>query len=308
MLEARVEAGWRTSGFLLSRGRSVASGAFVIVVALAAGVAGIAVVTIPPASAAATGTTDLHILFSGLALAAGFLVARLLAIEVDVRRDSARITPTEIPLVVGLLLLPGPIVLAAYVGVVVIARLYRRDTWTKLLFNVSYATLTVALTDLLFRLALFTWREAPPWSAVLAGFVIAHAITSALTWAFVVLLDRRRPGEGARPVVHVYLTGLLSAVLGLAAVEIGRTGPGGWVLVGVLTVIVVAVYHAYYGLLREQRDLGVLNDLSLRVAVAGQGEDENRPELDEGSWSAAMEVAREQLNATRVVLHWIPGE
>jgi hypothetical protein len=281
----------------------VASGAFVAAVALAAGVAGIAVVRTTAV------TPDPGTLLGGLVLATGFVVARLLAIEVDVRRDSARITPTEIPLVVGLLLLPGPVVLVAYVGVVVLARLNRRDTCSKLLFNASYATLTVALTDLLARLVFaFIWPGMPQWSAVLAGFVVAHAITSGLTWAFVVLLDRRRRGESARPVLHLYLTGLLNAALGLAAAEIVQTVPWGWVLVCLLTVIVAAVYRAYYGLLRDQRDLGVLNDLSLQVAVAGQGEDDSQPEPDKGGWSTAMEVAREQLNATRVVLHWMLGE
>ncbi|MGH3837509.1 MAG: putative bifunctional diguanylate cyclase/phosphodiesterase, partial [Pseudonocardiaceae bacterium] len=281
----------------------MASGAYVAVLVLAAGVAGIAAVHTTAV------TFDLGTLLGGLALAAGFGVARSLAIEVDVRRDTARITPTEIPLVIGLLFLPGPVVLAAYVGVVVIARLLRRDSWSKLLFNASYATLTVAVTDLLASLVIEpTWPGVPQWGAVLAGFVIAHALTSCLTWAFVVLLDRRRPGESARPVMHVYLTGLLNAGLGLAAAEMVLTVPWGPLLVGLLTVTVAAVYRAYYGLLRDQRDLGVLNDLSLRVAVAGQGEDDSWPEPDEDGWSTAMELAREQLNATRVVLHWIPGE
>ena len=295
-----MQAKWRPSGSLLFPGRAVAPGAFVAALVLAAGVAGTAVV----------GTSvvliDRDTLLGGLVLAAGFGVARSLAIEVDLRRDSARLTLTEIPLVVGLLLLPGPIVLAAYVSVVIIARLYHRDSWSKLLFNASYATLTVALTDLLARLV-FTWPGVPQWSTVLAGFVIAHTVTSCLTWAFVVLLARRRPGESLRPVVHVYLTGLLNAGLGLVAALVLKV-PWGPLLVGLLAVTVAAVYRAYYGLLRDQRDLGVLNDLSLRVAVAGQSEDDGQPAPDEGGWSAAMEVARVQLNATRVVLHWIPGE
>ncbi len=296
-----MQARLRPSAVLLSRGRVVASGAFVATLALAAGVAGIAVVRATPV------TLDLGTLVGGLALAVGFGVARSLAIEVDVGRDTARITPTEIPLVIGLLFLPGPVVLAAYVGVMVIARLIRRDTWPKLLFNVSCPTLTVAVTDLLAYLVVKpTWPWVPQWSAVLAGFVIAHAITSCLTWTFLVLLDRRRPGESARPVVHAYLTGLLNAGLGLAAAEMVLEVLWGALLVGLLTVTVAAVYRAYYGLLRDQRDLGVLNDLSLRVAVTGRGGDDDHPELDEGGWSTAMELAREQLNATRVVLHRIP--
>ncbi|HEY6425039.1 MAG TPA: EAL domain-containing protein [Pseudonocardiaceae bacterium] len=288
------------TGVSLSRGRALASGAFVAALALASATAGAAVVRTAPLQ------LDLRTLLECLALAVGFGIARLVAIEVDVRRDTARITLTEIPLVVGLLFLPGPVVLAAYLGVVVIARLVRRDHWSKLLFNCSYATLTVAITDLLARLVLEpTWPWLPPWAALLAGFVVAHAITSCLTWAFFVLLDRRRPGESARPIAHLYVTGLLNAALGLVAAELVMTVRWGWLLVGLLAVTVAAVYRAYYGLLRDQRDLGVLNDLSLRVAVAGRGGDDDWLELGEGGWSNAMEAAREQLNATRVVLHQI---
>ncbi|MGH3770395.1 MAG: putative bifunctional diguanylate cyclase/phosphodiesterase [Pseudonocardiaceae bacterium] len=286
-----------------SSGRAVASAAFVATFTLVAGVAGAVVV------GTASLTPGRGTLLGGLVLAAAFGIARVLAIEVEVRRNTARITPTEIPLMFGLLCLPGPVVLAAYVGVTVIARLLRRDTWSKLLFNLSYATLTVALTDLLARLVFESlWPGLPRWSAVLAGFVIAHAITSGLTWVFIVLLDRRRPGESPRPVVHLYLTGLLNAALGITAEETVRMVPWGTVLVGLLAVTVAAVYRAYYELLRDHRDLGVLNDLSLRVAVAGRGGDDGAPELNEGVWSAVMELAREQLNATRVVLHRIPAD
>ncbi|MGH3764863.1 MAG: putative bifunctional diguanylate cyclase/phosphodiesterase [Pseudonocardiaceae bacterium] len=284
----------------------MASSIFVAVLTCTAVVAVVAVL----------GTTavplDLATLLGGLGLAVAFGVARALAIEVEVRRDSARITPTEIPLVFGLLYLPAPVVLAAYVGVVVIARLLRRDTVTKLLFNACYATLTVAVTDLLARLVFQpSWPGLPRWSAVLAGFVIAHTITALLTWVFIVLLDHRRPGESARPVVHVYLIGLLNAALALVAAELLRVVPWGQVLVGLLAVTVAAAYHVYYGLLRDHRDLGVLNALSLRVAAVGRGGDEDQPEpveLDEEAWSAAIELAREQLNATRVVLRRIPAQ
>ncbi len=303
-----MNAKWRPYGALLSRGRAIAAPAFVAALTLTAGVAAAVVMATDPVN------PGLGTLLSGLGLAVGFGIARQLAIEVEVRRDTARITPTEIPLVIGLLYLPGPVVLVAYVGVVVIARLLRRDNWSKLLFNASYATLTVAITSLLARLVFEpTWPWLPLWCAVFAGFVIAHAVTSWLTWVFIVLLDRRRPGESARPVVHVYLTGLLNAALGITAAEMVDMVPWGTVLVGLLAVTVAAVYRAYYGLLRDHRDLGVLNDLSLRVAAVGRGGidrggDGAAPELDEYAWSAAMELVREQLNATRVVLHWIPTE
>ncbi|MGH3939711.1 MAG: putative bifunctional diguanylate cyclase/phosphodiesterase [Pseudonocardiaceae bacterium] len=287
------------------------------VLGLGAVIAALAMVRTAPFQA------DVGTLLGFLALVAGFVLARRLAIEVEVRRDTARITPTEIPLLIGLLFLPAAVVLAAYVGVVVIARLLRGDSWCKLLFNASYATLTVALTDLLARLVLQPmWPWLPLWSWMLGGFVIAHAVTSCLTWAFFVLLDHRRPGESARPVVHLYLTGLLNAALAIAAAEMVLTVRWGWLLTVLLAVILAAVYRGYYSLLRDQRDLGVLNDFSLQVAVTarggagrswvGQGEEgagdisdtaDQLDVVDDVCWSSAMELAREQLNATRVVLH-----
>jgi diguanylate cyclase (GGDEF)-like protein len=298
-----MHAKWRLSSASAWCGRAVASKVFaaiLTVVAVAAAAAVVGTATVEP---------DLGTLLGGLGLAVAFGVARALAIEVEVRRDSARITPTEIPLVFGLLYLPAPIVLAAYVGVVVIARLVRRDSISKLLFNTSYATLTIAGTDLLARLVFEPlWPGLPTWGAVLAGFVLAHGMTSGLTWLFIVLLDRRRPGESARPVVHLYLTGLLNAALGVTAAEMVRTVPWGPVLVALLAATLAAVYRAYYGLLRDHRDLGVLNDFSLGVAAVGRSSDGDAPELDEDAWSAAMELAREQLNATRVVLQRIPTQ
>jgi diguanylate cyclase (GGDEF)-like protein len=299
-----VHAKWRLRGASAWRGRAVASKVFAAILTVIAGAAAAAVV------GTATVQPNLGTLFGSLGLAAAFGIARALAIEVEVRRDSVRITPTEVPLVFGLLYLPAPVVLAAYVGVVVIARLVRRDPISKLLFNASYATLTIAGTDLAARLVFEpVWPGLPKWGAVLAGFVLAHGVTSWLTWLFIVLLDRRRPGESARPVVHLYLTGLLNAALGVTAAEMVRTVPWGPVLVALLGAALAAVYRAYYGLLRDHRDLGVLNDFSLGVAAVGRGRDDDAPELDEDAWSAAMELAREQLNATRVVLQRVaaPG-
>jgi diguanylate cyclase (GGDEF)-like protein len=310
-----VHARWCPPGALFSRGRAAAPRAFVGALALAAAIAGAAVVITTPLK------PDPGMLLKGLGLVAAFGIARALAIEVDVRRDAARITLTEIPLVVGLMYLTGPIVLAAYVGVIIIARLWRGDVWFKLLFNVSSVTLTVACTDLLARQVFEPPGHTLTWHAVLAGFSIAHTITSALTWIFILLLNPRRPGEGARPMVHAYLTGFLNAALGLTAVQLVGM-PWGWLLVGLLAVTGAAVYRAYYGLLRDHRDLGLLNDLSLRVATVGQGsagrvggagrvgdaDQPDLPELDEAAWATAMELACEQLNATRVVLHRIPAQ
>jgi len=190
-----VDARWCSSDVLLSRWREVASSAFVGVLALSAAVAGAAVV------GTAAVQPDLGTLLGGLGLAAAFGIARTLAIEVEVRRDTARLVPTEIPLVFGLLYLPGPVVLAAYVGVVVIGRLLRRDTWSKLLFNVSYATLTVTLTDLVARLVFEpTWPSLPQSTSevVVSGTSVEaqQAVVDMLANRGFALVDRKPTTTG----------------------------------------------------------------------------------------------------------------
>ena len=89
---------------------------------------------------------------AGVMLVAAFAVARRTAIEVDVRQSTWRITVTEVPLVVGLLLAPTPVVAFSFVLVVLVARLLRRDTWAKLLLNVASSALVVELTGFTFGL------------------------------------------------------------------------------------------------------------------------------------------------------------
>ncbi|HEY3260760.1 MAG TPA: EAL domain-containing protein [Pseudonocardiaceae bacterium] len=238
-------------------------------------------------------------------LAAAFTVARLIAIEVDTRRGTLRITVPEMPLVVGLLLIPGPVVVAAYLLVMLVARLLRRDNWTKFVINLAGATLLVVMTDLT---AGFLDRhgmvDAPDWAVLLVGFLVGQGVYSAVGLVAIQLLARPNFAAAARPMAHSYVAGVLSAIVGLVGALVVVHVDWGWVLAGLLALAMLALFRTYYGVVREQRDLGLLSRISLVVAGTGRYEPEaDTTDAAPDVWLPAAELIREQLNATRVVLH-----
>jgi diguanylate cyclase (GGDEF)-like protein len=247
-------------------------------------------------------------ILDGCVLAAAFVIVRRVAIEIDVRRDTIKLTAAELPLIIGLLTMPAPVVFVAYVGVILVARILRRDSLLKLALNISSASLLVTLTALVSdAVSPALLGGAPEWATVFVGFAVAHAVNSTLGCVVYWLVGASGLREAAGLMGHNYVTGLLSAVVGILGVEVVTGLRWGWLLVGLLAASLVAVYQAYYGMLREQRDLGLLSRVSLVVAGAGRDAEQSgngqaaRPAHD--VWLPAAELIREQLNATRVVLH-----
>jgi diguanylate cyclase (GGDEF)-like protein len=254
-------------------------------------------------------------LLAGLVLAAAFAVARRVAIEVDVRRSTWRITVTEVPLVIGLLVWPSPVVAVAFMTVVLVARLLRRDSWAKLIVNVATAGLTVVLTGLTFHWLDERLAGFPTWLVLFIAFLFGHGVTS-MIGLLAIRLGSNNLAGAARLVAHVYVTGVLSAVAGLVGAVIVINVRWGWLLVVLMAIALGAFYRTYYGVLREQRDLGLLSRVSLVVTGAGRNaaegvtaETPETPETPEAApaaqdpWLPAAELIRQQLNATRVVLH-----
>ena len=243
---------------------------------------------------------------AGLLLAVGFAVARLLAIEVDLRRDSIRVTLTEIPLVVGLALLPGPLVVLTFAAVMATAGLLRRDAPSKLAMNVSVSIVSAATAVLVVGLVERLVPATPDWFAILVAVSVGHGLGMALLVGGMLLLpSSRRVGATVRLGVNIFVVNVLNAVAGVAAVEVLTAVPWGSALVALVAVVLFIMYRVYYGLLHEQRDLELLNKVSLEVAGAGRSADGGHPsELPAGGdLTTAMELFRDQLNATRIVLH-----
>ena len=249
-----------------------------------------------------------ELLFIGPLLAVGFLLAEQLTIDVDVKRVGWTISFTEIPLLLGLLTAPFEVVLAANLLAGLGAQVGRRAA-THVVYNAGVLCLEIAVP---FAVANMVNQAlvgvAPDWFGPVLGTLTSPLISCGFALAALTVLGgAMKVAAGARLAARTLAVGLLNTSVGLIAYEVAIGTPWGWLLVGLVAVAVIGLYRAYSDLLREQRDLEALSDVSLSVARSGQGAPTAPDPVGEqavpvGEWEPVAERIREQLNATRVVL------
>ena len=251
-------------------------------------------------------TPDLLVI--GPLLAVGFLLAEQLTIDVDVKRVGWTISFTEIPLILGLLTAPFEVVLAANLLAGLGAQVGRRAA-THVVYNAGVFCLEIAVP---FAVATGVNQAllhvAPAWFGPVVGTLTSPLISCAFALAALhVLGGGMRVNAAVRLAVRTLAVGLLNTSVGLIGYEVASSTRWGWLLVALVAVAVIGLYRAYSGLLREQRDLEALSDVSLSVARSGQAAvrapaEAADPETSVSEWEPVAERIREQLNATRVVI------
>ncbi|MCP2260372.1 diguanylate cyclase/phosphodiesterase [Streptoalloteichus tenebrarius] len=252
-----------------------------------------------------------QLLWLGPLLVLGFLLAEHLTIDVDIRQVGWAISFTEIPLVLGLLTAPFEVVLAAHLVAGVGSQLVRRLT-SNLVYNVGVMCLEIAGPFAVYALATQVLPDgAPRWTAALLGTLASSLISVALAvTALNILRGEPRLPAALRLAAHTLVVGLLNTSVGVVGYEVAVSAPWGWALNVLVVAALVALYRGYYGLLREQRDLETLSDVSLSVARSGQRVaarpgnllDGQLADADADEWQKIAERIREQLSAKRVVL------
>ncbi|OLR91150.1 diguanylate phosphodiesterase [Actinokineospora bangkokensis] len=256
-----------------------------------------------------------RLVWIGLVLALGFLVAEQLAINVDVRGGvSWTISFSEIPLVIGLFVAPFEVVLAAHlvagVGTLLVRRVNDRILYNAgaMVFEITAAFAVCGLVDRAMA------GSGPAWAGALAGALAAPLTSTLLALVCVRVLGRRmRLGAAVRLMLRTLVLGLVNASVGVVGYQVVAHAEAGWPLLVLALGGLAALYIAYSGLLREQRDLEALSEVSLIVARSGHQaaarpslgladphEVAGATEIDE--WQAIAERIKEQLGAARVVL------
>ncbi|MEV0676500.1 GAF domain-containing protein, partial [Actinosynnema sp. NPDC050436] len=252
------------------------------------------------------------LLWAGPLLVVGFLLAEQLAINVDVRSGVAwTISFTEIPLVLGLLVAPFEVVLAAHV-VAGVGTLLGRRVLDRAVYNAGLMFMEISVAfAVAHSVKEFVGEDGPFWAGAFLGTIAVPLLASVLGLTALRLMGKgMRVAPSLRLVLQTLVVALLNTSAGLAGYEIATKAPWGGLLIALVFAGITAIYLAYSGLLREQRDLEALSEVSLRVARSGRhaagprgasAEDgDGRAEDDE--WQLIAERIREQLNANRVVL------
>ncbi|WP_017976856.1 putative bifunctional diguanylate cyclase/phosphodiesterase [Actinopolyspora halophila] len=258
---------------------------------------------------------DPDLLVIGPLLAAGFLLVEQLTIDVDAKRVGWTISFTEIPLLLGLLTAPFEVVLAANLVAGIAVQVGKRAA-THVSYNAGVLCWEIAVPFLVAAGCHDLFGSTVPlWFCAGVGAVSSSLISCGCAVAALHALGNgMRASAGLLLGGRTFVVGLLNTSIGLVGYELATNTRWGWALVTVLAVGVLALYRAYSGLLREQRDLEALSDVSLRVARSGQHaaralSDSGAPavsaigeQVSVEEWEPVAERIREQLNATRVVL------
>ncbi len=258
---------------------------------------------------------DSELLWIGPVLAVAFLLAEQLGINVDVRSGiSWTISFTEIPLVIGFFVAPFEVVLAAHL-VAGIGTLLARKVSGRVLYNAGAFLLEItgafAVAGLVKYAVGAGTGDKFPWVAALAGTLTAPLVSTLLALAAVRVLRRRmRVSTAVRLTARILVVGFVNASVGLSGYLVISNTPKAWPLVLAVFLGLTALYWAYSDLLREQRDMEALSDVSLMVARSGQlaaarpagRADELVGGVDVREWATIAERIKDQLAAGRVVL------
>ncbi len=256
-------------------------------------------------------TPDVDLIWTGLLLVLGFLVVEQLSVNIDVRGGvSWTISFTEIPLAIGLFVAPFQVVLAAHL-IAGVGTLLARRVQDRVLYNTGAEIFEITTAFTVYTLVTSTMRgSGPQWFAVFAGALSAPIASTLLALVAVHILGRRmRLGAATKLVSRTLVLGLVNASVGVVGFEVATHVDHGWPLVLAMLGGLWALYLAYSGLLREQRDLEALSEVSLIVARSGRraaarpaAGQETAAAVSSEDWLGIAQRIKDQLGAARVVL------
>jgi diguanylate cyclase (GGDEF)-like protein len=233
-------------------------------------------------------------------LLALFMIAERLSVSVEVGRQTWGISPSEIPFVLGLFLLPPLGLLVVRVASTLSLALDRHRMRGKQIYNAGISAVEVCVAEIVARAVLpEPWlRIAEPrsWAVAFGAIGCALLAGAALVALAVVVttgrLDRRRL---VSLVAQTLVVGAVNTTLGLTALLVLHVTAWGAVLLVVVAAVFALAYRAYGRFLRQHANLGRVYESSRYI---------ERARSDPAMFGDAVAHAREILNASAAQL-WI---
>jgi len=242
-----------------------------------------------------------YLLLGMLVLLVAFLAGELFPLHIEVRRETLLVSGSELPMVLGLLLLPAWTVGVTHLVAGALVFLFRRDSWRNIAVNLSFIAAETGAAA--FVVVVIT--GSPP-SGVGVGVqylaVALGVLAGALLSAVAVGLTYRLLGP-AEPLGKVIVRSMVSALAIVTFALVGYTvwmsGPfGPWLCVALAGVLAV-LYRTYFVFLRQHADLTRMYSFIRQVAAVG-------PAIE--GWRAVLEQVRDQFNAEVAVLRLDEGD
>jgi diguanylate cyclase (GGDEF)-like protein len=270
------------------------------VVALLVSVAAVAL-WVPVLRMSANAVEPDYLLLGMLVLLVAFLAGELFPLHIEVRRETLLVSGSELPMVLGLLLLPAWTVGLTHLVAGALVFLFRRDSWRNIAVNLSFIAAETGAA----AFVMIAITGAPPSAAGVGLEYLAVALgvlAGALLSAIAVGMTYRLLGP-AEPLGKVIVRSMISALAIVTFALVGYTvwmsGPfGPWLCVALAGVLAV-LYRTYYVFLRQHADLTRMYSFVRQVAAVG-------PAIE--GWRAVLEQVRDQFNAEVAVLRLDEGD
>ncbi len=218
---------------------------------------------------------------------AGFAAAELAVVYLPIGRNAYSVTLNEIPLVVGLFLLPpSHYVLARLLGAVLPLAWRNRRSLHKLAFNVAHYALEAAAVVLVWRLVLGDAGQLSPWGWVAIGVAIVS--TDLLGTVLISLAIAVTTGTRPRFAINLLVLGpllpMVNASLGLVLVYVLSVDWRAIWTVGVVLAVLFSAQRAHHSLRQRTESLEQLSRFT--------GEIGGRTDVESAASTAVVWIAQ----------------
>jgi diguanylate cyclase (GGDEF)-like protein len=248
-----------------------------------------------------------------VAFAIAFAFTEVVSVHLESRGEAHALTFSEIPFVVGLLLAsPEELILARLVSGFVVLGILRRQSWHKLVFNLSLFAAEIAVGATVYRELLSSPNpvSTSAWPAAFAAMLCAQFVDFAAVTTAITLYSG---WPGRRLVRQVLLFGGISCLAntstGLAFVSSVWDETYSGLLFVAVVVILFVLYRAFMGLTERHKNLELLHDFtrglggSLEIQELERAVAEGARQILRGGQGALLlPPIREGAPATRVLV------
>jgi diguanylate cyclase (GGDEF)-like protein len=236
-------------------------------------------------------------------LVALFAASEVFVVHMTINRNAHSLSLSEIPLVLGMAFTaPVPFVFARVTGAALALILHRRQTGTKLAFNLTSFLLEACLAVTVFHLLLGSSSPVRPqgWFAALVALLVTNVVSAlAITTAMALTaghLDRSRVGHGLGAGALALAGNTTFALVSVIALD---QDPWSVVLLVVVAGILFASYRAYTSLRQGYARLEMLYGFTRAVSGSVEAGPVTAVMLNEARHLLRAEVAEMRLQADR---------
>ncbi len=232
----------------------------------------------------------------GTALVVAFIGSETLPLRVEWKRETFLVSLSELPAVLGLLILPGWVVGLSHVIAGLAVYIVRRDKWSSIRVNLAIVAAEAGVAAVIAATLPFGWDQhhVHPILGAATGGIVAALASTLIVRATYCLVGTAEPL--ARMLTRCLVAAGTSALFALVAFSLCTSSaqPRGFLLCAGLAVVVAVLYQTYSRFLRQHTDLSRMYTFGRRLTVV------NSAQVD---WCGLVEQIRDQLNAGVAVVH-----